>query len=138
MPDPESMMTVSPSSTFRRVTFPAMGAVNTVWIADALSGGIDGVLLIGCKHGDDYQCHYIRGSERPYEDAGYDQIRLDFIETWGLLQLLGEVPGVAWASRDLVERLLRKGRSMQARWHNYLLADDVFAEVNRLSESGES
>ena len=25
--------------------------------------GIDGVLLIGCKHGDDYQCHFIKGSE---------------------------------------------------------------------------
>ena len=32
-------------------------------IADALSRGIDGVILIGCKHGDDYQCHYVRGSE---------------------------------------------------------------------------
>ena len=33
------------------------------WIADALSTGIDGVILIGCKYGDDYQCHYVRGSE---------------------------------------------------------------------------
>ena len=40
-----------------------LGAVNIVWIADALSGGIDGVLLVGCKSGSDYQCHYIRGSE---------------------------------------------------------------------------
>jgi quinone-modifying oxidoreductase subunit QmoB len=40
-----------------------LGAVNTVWIADALSRGIDGVILIGCRKGDDYQCHYIRGSE---------------------------------------------------------------------------
>jgi quinone-modifying oxidoreductase subunit QmoB len=34
-----------------------------VWIADALSRGIDGVLLVGCKYGDDYQCHFTRGSE---------------------------------------------------------------------------
>jgi quinone-modifying oxidoreductase subunit QmoB len=40
-----------------------LGAVNVVWIADALSSGIDGILLIGCKKGDDYQCHFIRGSE---------------------------------------------------------------------------
>ncbi len=37
--------------------------MNLVWIADSLSKGIDGVLLLGCKHGDDYQCHFIKGSE---------------------------------------------------------------------------
>jgi quinone-modifying oxidoreductase subunit QmoB len=37
--------------------------VNVVWVADALSRGYDGLLLVGCKSGDDYQCHYIRGSE---------------------------------------------------------------------------
>jgi quinone-modifying oxidoreductase subunit QmoB len=40
-----------------------LGSVNIVWIADALSAGFDGVILIGCKYGDDYQCHFIRGSE---------------------------------------------------------------------------
>ena len=25
--------------------------------------GFDGILLVGCKSGDDYQCHFIRGSE---------------------------------------------------------------------------
>jgi quinone-modifying oxidoreductase subunit QmoB len=40
-----------------------LGSMNLVWIADALSRGIDGIILIGCKHGDDYQCHYVRGSE---------------------------------------------------------------------------
>jgi quinone-modifying oxidoreductase subunit QmoB len=32
-------------------------------LAEALSRGVDGVILIGCKYGDDYQCHYVRGSE---------------------------------------------------------------------------
>jgi quinone-modifying oxidoreductase subunit QmoB len=40
-----------------------LGSLNIVWIADCLSQGIDGVLLMGCKHGDDYQCHFIQGSE---------------------------------------------------------------------------
>ena len=31
--------------------------------ADALSKGIDGIVLFGCKFGDDYQCHFIQGSE---------------------------------------------------------------------------
>jgi quinone-modifying oxidoreductase subunit QmoB len=34
-----------------------------VWIADALSKGIDGILLFGCSYGDNYQCHFIQGSE---------------------------------------------------------------------------
>lgn len=40
-----------------------LGSLNVVLIADAISRGIDGVILIGCKYGDDYQCHFITGSE---------------------------------------------------------------------------
>lgn len=40
-----------------------LGSMNLVWIADTMSKGVDGVLLLGCKHGDDYQCHFIKGSE---------------------------------------------------------------------------
>ena len=34
-----------------------------VWIKDAMSAGMDGALLLGCKYGDDYQCHFAKGSE---------------------------------------------------------------------------
>ena len=47
----------------RVIPLRCLGNINLVWVADALSKGIDGVLLIGCKYGDDYQCHYIKGSE---------------------------------------------------------------------------
>jgi quinone-modifying oxidoreductase subunit QmoB len=47
----------------RFIPVRCMGAINVVWIADALSRGYDGVLLVGCKSGDDYQCHFTRGSE---------------------------------------------------------------------------
>lgn len=47
----------------RIIPLRCLGSMNIVWIADALSRGIDGVLLLGCKFGDDYQCHFIRGSE---------------------------------------------------------------------------
>jgi quinone-modifying oxidoreductase, subunit QmoB len=47
----------------RFVTVRCLGSLNLIWIADALSRGIDGVLLFGCRHGDDYQCHFIKGSE---------------------------------------------------------------------------
>jgi len=40
-----------------------MGGLNLQWIADSMSKGFDGVLLLGCKAGDDYQCHFIKGSE---------------------------------------------------------------------------
>ncbi len=47
----------------RVIPVRCLGSVNVVWIADALSRGIDGVMLLGCKHGDDYQCHFAKGSE---------------------------------------------------------------------------
>ena len=51
------------SAWIRFIPVRCLGSVNVVWIADALARGFDGILLIGCKSGDDYQCHFIRGSE---------------------------------------------------------------------------
>jgi quinone-modifying oxidoreductase subunit QmoB len=50
-------------ASVRIIPLRCLGSMNIVWIADALSRGIDGVLLMGCKFGEDYQCHFIRGSE---------------------------------------------------------------------------
>jgi quinone-modifying oxidoreductase subunit QmoB len=47
----------------RVIPLRCLGSLNVVWIADALSRGIDGVMLIGCKYGEDYQCHFAKGSE---------------------------------------------------------------------------
>ncbi|MFC1833707.1 hydrogenase iron-sulfur subunit, partial [Thermodesulfobacteriota bacterium] len=47
----------------RFVPLRCLGNINLVWIADSLSKGFDGIMLIGCKHGDDYQCHFVKGSE---------------------------------------------------------------------------
>ncbi|MBI4773573.1 MAG: hydrogenase iron-sulfur subunit [Deltaproteobacteria bacterium] len=47
----------------RVIPMRCLGGLNLVWIADALSRGVDGILLLGCRHGDDYQCHFIKGSE---------------------------------------------------------------------------
>ncbi len=47
----------------RVIPLRCLGSMNLVWIADSLSKGIDGIILLGCKHGDDYQCHFIKGSE---------------------------------------------------------------------------
>jgi quinone-modifying oxidoreductase subunit QmoB len=58
------------SPNFRFITLRCLGGTNLVWIADALSKGIDGVMLIGCKYGDDYQCHYVKGSQMASERLG--------------------------------------------------------------------
>ncbi len=47
----------------RIIPVRCIGSVNTVFIADALNNGFDGILMLGCKRGDDYQCHFVRGSE---------------------------------------------------------------------------
>jgi quinone-modifying oxidoreductase subunit QmoB len=47
----------------RIIPVRCLGSMNIIWLAEALSKGIDGVILIGCPYGDDYQCHYVRGSE---------------------------------------------------------------------------
>lgn len=47
----------------RVIPVRCLGSVNAIWVSDAMSKGYDGVLLLGCKYGDDYQCHFIKGSE---------------------------------------------------------------------------
>jgi len=47
----------------RIIPVRCLGSVNKVWISDALSHGYDGILQIACKPGNDYQCHFIHGSE---------------------------------------------------------------------------
>jgi quinone-modifying oxidoreductase subunit QmoB len=50
-------------ASVRVIPLRCLGSMNIVWIADALSRGFDGIMLFGCKYGDDYQCHYAKGSE---------------------------------------------------------------------------
>ncbi|MBI3187942.1 MAG: hydrogenase iron-sulfur subunit [Gammaproteobacteria bacterium] len=51
-------------SAFARVVpVRCLGSVNTIWLTDALNSGYDGVVLMGCQKGDDYQCHFVKGSE---------------------------------------------------------------------------
>ncbi|MBF0564403.1 MAG: hydrogenase iron-sulfur subunit [Nitrospirae bacterium] len=69
---------------FRFVSLRCLGGTNLVWIADALSKGVDGVILIGCKYGDNYQCHFVKGSQVASERLGKVQ------ETLGRLMLESE------------------------------------------------
>jgi quinone-modifying oxidoreductase subunit QmoB len=49
--------------TIRFISLRCMGSFAMEWIKIALNNGIDGMILLGCKYGDDYQCHFAKGSE---------------------------------------------------------------------------
>jgi quinone-modifying oxidoreductase subunit QmoB len=83
----------------RVIPIRCLGSTNIVWIADSLSRGIDGVILIGCKYGDDYQCHYVRGSELAHTRLGNVQ------ETLQRLALEKERIRVVELSHDEFERI---------------------------------
>jgi len=51
------------SAFVRVIPVRCLGSINVIWIKEAISNGFDGVLMFGCKYGDDYQCHFIKGSE---------------------------------------------------------------------------
>ncbi|MBF0220261.1 MAG: hydrogenase iron-sulfur subunit [Gammaproteobacteria bacterium] len=51
------------SSFVRIIPVRCLGSVNTIWITDALNSGFDGIILAGCQKGDNYQCHFVKGSE---------------------------------------------------------------------------
>ena len=55
-------------SAFTRVVpVRCLGSVNTIWVTDALNSGYDGVILMGCQKGDNYQCHFMKGSELAHD-----------------------------------------------------------------------
>ncbi|HJW23335.1 MAG TPA: hydrogenase iron-sulfur subunit [Rhodocyclaceae bacterium] len=54
------------SAFVRAIPVRCLGSVNTVWITDAVNAGWDGVIMMGCKKGEDYQCHFVKGSEMAY------------------------------------------------------------------------
>ncbi|MDY7033313.1 MAG: FAD-dependent oxidoreductase [Thermodesulfobacteriota bacterium] len=97
----------------RVIPLRCLGNVNLVWIADALSKGIDGVLLIGCKYGDDYQCHFVKGSELANYRMGkiketLDRLRLES-ERIRILELsideYDQLPGIFDDFLDKIEEV---------------------------------
>jgi len=72
------------SPFIRIIPMRCLGGNNLVFVSDGLSVGIDGMMYMGCKFGDDYQCHFIKGSELCNERLGKVQ------ETIGRLSLEAE------------------------------------------------
>jgi quinone-modifying oxidoreductase subunit QmoB len=50
------------SAFVRVIPVRCLGSVTLLWVSTALEKGFDGIMMMGCKSGDDYQCHYIKGS----------------------------------------------------------------------------
>ena len=61
--DMAGMNRLATSAFARIIPIRCLGSVNAIWVTDALNHGFDGVMLMGCRSGEDYQCHFVRGSE---------------------------------------------------------------------------
>ncbi|MCU7881684.1 MAG: hydrogenase iron-sulfur subunit [Candidatus Thiodiazotropha sp. (ex Lucinoma aequizonata)] len=46
----------------RVIPVRCLGSVSLSWVTDALNNGFDGIVMMGCRRDDDYQCHFVRGS----------------------------------------------------------------------------
>jgi len=61
--DMAAMNKIQYSAFARVIPVRCLGSINLVWVNDALSNGYDGIILMGCQKGDNYQCHFVKGSE---------------------------------------------------------------------------
>ena len=66
----------------RIIPIRCLGSVNLIWVTDALSAGFDGIMLMGCKKGEDYQCHFVSGAALAHErmskiDDTLEQLQLE-------------------------------------------------------------
>jgi quinone-modifying oxidoreductase, subunit QmoB len=104
------------SAFVRIIPVRCLGSVNTIWITDSLNSGYDGVMMMGCKKGDDYQCHFVKGSEL----AGYRMSKIgDTLSGMGLEPervqsfevAITDNLRVAQFINDYVEQLVKMGPS---------------------------
>ena len=61
--DMAAMSGVEYSAFARIIPVRCLGSTNLIWVTDALNSGYDGVVLMGCQKGENYQCHFVKGSE---------------------------------------------------------------------------
>jgi len=55
------------SAFTRIIPVRCLGSVSLSWITDSMNSGYDGIMLMGCPSGDDYQCHFVKGSATAQE-----------------------------------------------------------------------
>jgi quinone-modifying oxidoreductase subunit QmoB len=87
----------------RFIPVRCLGSVNMAWIRDALSAGMDGAMLLGCTYGDNYQCHFVKGSE--IANKRMDNIG-DTLSTLGLESERCATEQVAITDYDKIPRII--------------------------------
>ncbi len=99
--------------SLRIVPVRCLGSVNRALVAEALIAGYDAVTLMGCRSGEDYQCHFIHGSE--ILKTRMDNIR-EVIERMALgperVQYLEVAISEADRIPDLLNGVLAKARAL--------------------------
>jgi quinone-modifying oxidoreductase subunit QmoB len=100
----------------RIIPVRCLGSVNTIWITDALNSGYDGVMLMGCKHGEQYQCHFVKGSElgRYRMSKVYDTLKGMNMEEDRLMDLevaITDVDTLPQKINDYAARIVEMGMS---------------------------
>jgi len=65
--DQAAMMGVEINPWARVIPVRCLGSTSLSWITDSLNSGYDGIVMMGCSKGDDYQCHFVRGSAMAHE-----------------------------------------------------------------------
>jgi quinone-modifying oxidoreductase subunit QmoB len=58
------------SAFTRIIPVRCLGSISLSWITDSMNSGFDGIILMGCPSGDDYQCHFVKGSGTAQERMG--------------------------------------------------------------------
>jgi quinone-modifying oxidoreductase subunit QmoB len=61
--DSAAIKRIQMNSKARIIPVRCLGNTHLVWVNDAFSKGLDGMMLLGCKYGENYQCHFVKGSE---------------------------------------------------------------------------
>ena len=61
--DMAAMNRVEYSAFARVIPVRCLGSTNLIWVTDALNSGYDGIVMLGCQKGENYQCHFVKGSE---------------------------------------------------------------------------
>ncbi len=104
------------SAFVRAIPVRCLGSVNTIWITDALNSGYDGVMMMGCRHGENYQCHFVKGSELASYRMGkiddtLNQLGLEAERVASFEVAITDSARVAKMIDDYVETLLGIGMS---------------------------
>jgi quinone-modifying oxidoreductase subunit QmoB len=61
--DMAAMNRLKINTNVRIMPMRCLGGLNLIYVTDALSYGYDGIMFMGCAYGDDYQCHFVNGSQ---------------------------------------------------------------------------